>query len=142
MRETAGVRRGDEELLEILRPGYEALSRGDLDGFLKPFASDAVLHELPEMPDAGAYHGHAGMRRWAEAALELAEEWSWEPQEILASGDDILVVRVRLKVRGRESHLLVEQDIFHEVEYEGEQATVIRGFLNPAAALAAAGGRL
>ena len=43
---------------ELVRSGYEAFQRGDVEGALAAFADDIVFHIPGRSPVAGDYHGH------------------------------------------------------------------------------------
>lgn len=123
---------------EQLRNGYAALSRGDLDVWLKGFAEDAELHELAEAPDTQVYRGRDEIRTWATRNQELVEDWDWVPEEFIALDNGRVLVRVRFRARGRGSGILVEQAVFHLVDFDGEAVAAVRGFIDEATARRAA----
>ena len=123
----------------ILRDGYAALSRGDIDAWLQGIHVDAQLHELSEVPDAAIYRGPEGFRAWAEAALELVEEWEWEPEEFILDREDVAVVRVHLRIRGRGGGVPIEQTVFHFFRLTDAELVEIRAYLEEGRALEAAG---
>ena len=54
-----------EETLELARAGYDAWSRGDLDGMLVTLGEDVEFWTSGVFPGLEAvYRGHAGMRRF------------------------------------------------------------------------------
>ncbi len=123
----------------MLEQGYEALSRGDVDGWLKTVHVDVELHELAEMPDTAVYRGREELRKWALAALELVEQWQWVPEEVRFEGDDSAFVRVAFTARGRGSGAPMTQVVFHVIKFRDDQVMTIRGFLDQAQALEAVG---
>ena len=44
----------------------------------------------------GTYRGHAELRAWAEAALEVSSEWQLTPEEFIDARSQALFVRVRV----------------------------------------------
>jgi len=128
-----------QETQGILRDGYAALSRGDIDAWLQGVHTDAQLHELSEVPDAATYRGPAGFRAWAEAALELVEEWEWEPEEFILDHEDVAVVRVHLRIRGRGGGVPIDQTVFHVFRLRDAELMEIRAYLEKDRALEAAG---
>jgi ketosteroid isomerase-like protein len=74
------------ENVEIVRRNYEAFTRRDIDAWLESVREDAELHEVSEIPDAAVYRGHEGLRRWAEALMQLVSEWRWTPEEFVYQG--------------------------------------------------------
>ncbi|HYH62323.1 MAG TPA: nuclear transport factor 2 family protein [Solirubrobacterales bacterium] len=127
-----------QETQRFLRDGYAALSRADIDAWLQGVHADAELHELSEVPDAAIYRGPDGFRAWAEAALELVEEWEWEPEEFVVDHGDVAVVRVNLRIRGR-GGVPVEQTVFHVFRLRDAMLVEIRAYLDQRQALKAAG---
>jgi ketosteroid isomerase-like protein len=125
--------------IEALRSGYEALSERDVEGWLEGFDRDAELHELADIPDSAVYRGHDGLRRWAAGALELAGQWTWTPEEFVSAPNGRMMVRVRFQARGSGSGTPVEQTVFHVFELRDAKVIVIRGFLDHAEAVEAAG---
>jgi ketosteroid isomerase-like protein len=127
------------ETLELIRPAYEALSRGDIDAWLETVHADAELHELADVPDSRVYRGHDEIRQWAQAAMQLFPEWQWTPEKLLYEGDDGIVVRTRLSARGSGSGVPVELVVFHVLDFRDSQVIRIRGWLDRAQALEAVG---
>ncbi len=119
-----------KENVNLIREGYEALSRQDIAAWLQGVDPDVELHELAEIPDTAVYRGREGLRQWAEAALELVEDWRWEPEEFIQNSGGIVVVRVRFTARGRGSGAPVDQVIFHVLDVRDGKVAVIRGFLD------------
>ena len=93
-----------KEDVEIVRRlfeyGADAKARADRrDGSLTadhPFFMiwhpECVLEELPEMPDAAAYHGRAGVARYFAHIPELWEELTFTPAEVLDAPDGVVAV--------------------------------------------------
>jgi ketosteroid isomerase-like protein len=121
-----------------IRGSYEALSDGDIDGFLASISPDAELHEIREMPDARVYHGREEIREWAEATFALVEDWEWKAEEIVRETDRVYLIRVRLTLHGRGSGIPITQVLHHVLEFSEGKAAVIRGFLGEQEALEAA----
>jgi ketosteroid isomerase-like protein len=124
---------------QALAPGYQALSRGDLDAFLAGLHEDAELHELSEMPDTAVYRGHAEIRAWIENGMSLLDGWEWVPVEVVYEGEGVVVARIRFSARGGESGAPFERLLFHVIEFRDGKATRLRGFLDESEAIRAAG---
>jgi len=77
-----------EEALEVLDPAIEVR---DFD-----------------IPDADTYRGHDGYRRWLANWMETFPETSIELEEILDSGDRVVVI-IRVMARGRGSGIELER---------------------------------
>ncbi len=100
-----------QENVEVVRRGYAELSRtGEFSWELVD--PEVEVHDPPLTPDARAYHGHAGLRE-AMRNVELAfEEVSFEAEDFLDAGDDVVVL-VRMIGRGKGSGVEVDARIAH-----------------------------
>jgi ketosteroid isomerase-like protein len=125
----------NQELVERI---YDALSRRDVDELLEAFTADAEVHELPEIPDAGVFSGHDGIRRWAEQHMEISEEWEFRLVEMLHDEADLTLAKAHFRVRGM-GGVPVEADLFHVAELRDGKFVRVQGFTNEAAARDAAG---
>jgi ketosteroid isomerase-like protein len=129
----------EEQRLALLRRGYDALSRRDLDAWLEDLAPGVEIHELPEIPDTDIYRGHEGVRRWFEGTAEFVESWRWTLEEVVKESGDTVVVRAHVELVGVLSAVPVEQTVYHVFKFTGSKAASIRGFLTDAEALEASG---
>jgi ketosteroid isomerase-like protein len=91
-----------QENVEIVRRGYELVSRADVAGLLELVDPECELHENVLAPDAAVYHGPEGVRKWLEASLEAFREFRFEPERFIESGDWV-VAPVHAHGRGRKS---------------------------------------
>jgi hypothetical protein len=94
----------------LVRTGYDAFVRGDLDavrGFLHP---DVLWHVAGTGPLAGVYKGHGEILQFFARVAELTEGTiSIEAGDILAS-DDQVVVLTHLRAR-RGDHVLDDRGV-------------------------------
>jgi ketosteroid isomerase-like protein len=124
-------------LPDVIVDSYEALSRRDLDRWVECTTADVELHEVAEVPDAAVYRGHRQVRDWAEGMLQLADQWSWVPEEVLLAEADTFVIRAG--IRGRSATgVPLDLTVFHVIRTEGDKVASFRGFLDRSAALEAA----
>jgi ketosteroid isomerase-like protein len=107
--------------VDMVRKGYEAFARGDLDAALDMMDPQIEAHDPPEVPDATVHRGREAVRRDWEETLDLFEDI--EIEEIFERDEEI-VLFVRYAGRGRESDAAVE---------------ALRHYSDRAQALAAAG---
>jgi ketosteroid isomerase-like protein len=95
-----------ESDLDLLRRGYEAFNRRDVEGLLTFFDPDATWIPSPSAWGAGrTYHGHEGVARLLEELERDWQEFQSIPEEFRQVGDLILVlgqVRATPKNGGRE----------------------------------------
>lgn len=84
---------GERENVQLVKDGYAAFGRGDLQGLLSLFAEDIEWISPGEgLPLAGTYRGHAEVAGFFQKLSQLAEFSSFEPREFVAEGDRVLVV--------------------------------------------------
>jgi uncharacterized protein len=80
--------------VEVLRGGYEAFGRGDMDAVMQTWADD-IEWEGPnatELPGGGT---HRGKQDVAQMAGQIAENWDpfhVQPDEFLEQGDTVVVL--------------------------------------------------
>ena len=84
-------------LIRRLYPIGEAMNLDDLLGALPvliPEFADPEVEwiESPNRVDRRTYRGHRGVRQAMEHWLEQLDEYSYEPQQIVDCGDDVLVI--------------------------------------------------
>jgi ketosteroid isomerase-like protein len=128
-----------EENVEIVRHGYEAVNRRDIDTWLEGFQADVEIRDLPTIPDAQVRRGHDDLRKWVEMMRDVwTEESYYEPQEFTDAGD-FVIVAVRAHAWGRGSGAPVEIDFFQVFEMREGKVQRAWGFFDKAEALAAAG---
>lgn len=86
---------------EIARSATEAISKGDVEGFLGHHADDVVLHFPGSGPMAGDYRGKsevAGVFQQQQQVLDAPPEV--EVHDILASDDHAVVLNKTRATRG------------------------------------------
>jgi ketosteroid isomerase-like protein len=139
-----------EQNVEIVRRGYGAFDRSvelvraerfeewEAMPEWELYDPDVVLEELAEIPDSDTYEGIAGLKRWFRAGAETFESIQWEPRGFTTHGPHVLV-DVHGRFRGAGSGVDVEQDLTHLFTLRSGRILRIRGFLDRAKALEAAG---
>ncbi len=101
-----------QENVELIRGGYEAFARGDVDAVLGRLDPEIELRPAPEFPGEDSYHGHAGFLAYSERWLESWEEYRIIPEEFIEVGDRVVVVH-RAVGRGKGSGIDVETRAAH-----------------------------
>jgi hypothetical protein len=89
-----------QENVEIVRQGYEAFNRGDLDQVLDQMSEDLVTYRGAGFGDT--FHGKQGYLKVTAEWTENFSEWSVAPKEFIDAGDHV-VVRVAQEARGEQS---------------------------------------
>ena len=129
-----------QENVEILRRGYEALSRGDLDAVLELCDPD-IESVLPEGGiNTGTLRGHRAVRDFLESYIDAFESFRMEPERFLEADDQVVVV-LRVVGRGRGSGLEVDVRPAHLWTMDRGRAVRVQTFTESEheAALEAAG---
>ena len=124
--------------LELVKEGYEAFKRGDLDWVLEHFHPEILVENRAEAPDSATFHGHSGFLRYLEGWLSAWEEFRVEPQEFISTNDQVLVL-LRQYARGKGSDVEMVEDVAHLWTVREEQAVAYRVFTHQADALRAIG---
>jgi ketosteroid isomerase-like protein len=120
-----------DELIALVRSGYEALNRRDFDGWMQQLDPQVEVYELAEAPEPSVYRGPEGVRGWLQKQDEVFEEFSMEPTDIVVSGDVVLAT-VAMHGRGRGSSAPVMLRLFHVLTMRDGRVLRVRGFLNEA----------
>jgi uncharacterized protein len=122
----------------LLRAGYEAFNRGEIDAVLDLLDEDVELRPPPNSLEPQPLRGRDAVREYL--APNLFELQRAEPQEILEEGDRILVI-ARARARGRGSGIELDDTVFHLWTLAGERAVRFEVHLDRDEAVAALRGR-
>ena len=84
----------EQENLDIIRRGYEAFGRGDLDTLLSLFDKDIewVTPGPPELLTAGRRRGIPAVAEFFRTLGDTFEIQRFEPKEFIAQGDRVVVI--------------------------------------------------
>ena len=137
-----------QEDVEAVRRIYEAApeverfvrERGDLTAhpWLSLWHPEAVLKDLPEVPDASTYEGREAIDRYVETALRDAwEEWRFVPREI-TDGPAGVFVAVDNSARSR-AGVELRMDLFQVLRVRDGMIAYAAGYLDRRQALEDAG---
>jgi len=96
----------EQENVDIVRRGYEAYGRGDLDSLLSLFDENIewISPGPAELPTAGTRRGREQVGEFFKAVNELFEVQRFEPQTFIAQGDHVVVLgedTSRVKATGK-----------------------------------------
>jgi ketosteroid isomerase-like protein len=93
---------------DLLRAGYDAWNRADLDAWLELLDPDIVIRTSGAFPDfAPEYRGLGGAKRFWGQMLEPWKEFRIEVEQMEEEGD-IAAAGIRFVARGRDSGVDVE----------------------------------
>ena len=123
------------ERVDFLRQGYAALQRDDLEAF-KALARGRLdpEFEFHLVWDGRVLKGYEGTLEWLSDTRETWADYSQEVEEIIESGEQVLVV-LRISARGGESGVPVAQEMAVVWTFDGDRAFRARSFASRAAAL-------
>ena len=93
--------------VEVVRRGYEALGRFEVEPFLPDCDPELEFVSLVGQVEGGSYRGHEGMRKFVS---DLAEAWDlWEPvPEHLEGAGDNVIATGRTRLRGKGSGVVID----------------------------------
>jgi ketosteroid isomerase-like protein len=128
-----------EENVEIVRRGFEAYSRRDVDGFLSHLDPEVELRSaIVGGAEGKVYRGHDGVRKWIADSDESFIELVTDLSEFRDVGDQVLAFG-HIRARGRESGLELESPTGWVFAVRDGKLVKAEGFLSTAAALEAVG---
>lgn len=90
--------------IEVVRRGYEAMRRRDIDEVLRDCDPDIVFVSLVGQVEGKVYEGHQGIRDFFYDLLGAWELWLPQPQQFEEVGDAVLVTGTS-QLRGKGSGL-------------------------------------
>jgi uncharacterized protein len=93
--------------VQIVKDGFAAMARGDLDGVLAGLHPRIVWHPSDDFPEAGPFVGFDGIRALFALIFESFEEFMLEPERFIELGDTV-VVPVHQSGRGKSSGASVD----------------------------------
>ena len=135
-----------QQNVDLIRRMYrvgEAMSLDDLLAALPeliPQFADPEIEwiESPSRIDRRTYRGYEGVREAMQHWLEDFEQYSYEPQEVVDCGDDVLVI-AREQGQGAASGVPVTAESYQLFTIRDGKVLRFRGFSDRASALEAAG---
>jgi len=130
----------EQSNVAVVQQTYEAFGRGDIPGVLDLLTDDVVwtLQGPTTIPFAGVHRGHKGIAEFFSLVEEALEFEHFEPREIVAQGDTVVVLgyeRSLAKATGRP----LEQEWVHIYTLRDGKIAMGRFFEDTAAEVAAFG---
>jgi uncharacterized protein len=127
-----------QEVLKMVRAGYEAFNRGDMEAALAPLHPDIEWWPAADEPITDPYRGHDGYRSLVAGIREAVPDLQVEVEELFVAGDRV-VVCLRFSGRGRDSGVPVEIRETHVARLRDGKVIELREYREKDAALQAAG---
>jgi len=86
---------------EVARSGTEALSKGDMEGFLSLHTDDTVVHFPGRGPMAGDHRGKDGVAQMFQQQMQMLDSPpEIETHDILANDDHVVILNTVKATRG------------------------------------------
>lgn len=124
--------------IEIVRRAHEALNGRDVQALLAECDPEFRLDMADRVLNPEVYEGHEGIRRFLADVHEAWETFTWEPEELMESGDLVLSL-IRSLGRGRGSGLELDRSAAMLWIVPADRAVSLRFFRDRASAREAAG---
>lgn len=129
-----------EKSVEASRRLWDRFMAGDMESVLASLDAGVEVRDMPEMPDASVYHGHAGWLAQIAKFREAFDEMDYRVLEHIDCGDQVVTV-IEAAATGTGSGI-TGVGTYAEVEtWRDGRVTSIAYFLSKEAALEAAGPR-
>jgi ketosteroid isomerase-like protein len=114
-----------EENVEIVRRGFAAYNRGDLEGVLEDWAPDAVCDWSNSRGfDAGVYRGRGEILAFWQRFLETFDEVRLEIEDLVEVEDGLLIVENVAYLRGRDGIKTQARSAWLITIRDGEQTSL------------------
>ena len=78
----------------------QTTSSADFSRMRQTMSPDVVLHQSPDLPFGGDYHGHAGYEEWAKKMSRIFDQLQVSERQFFEQ-DDTVVVVCRFRTRSR-----------------------------------------
>src|SRR5918992_955604 len=96
------------ENVELVQRRFGAALEDDWETALEAVDPDVEIHDF-DLPDAGVYHGHEGLRAWVARWSEGWESWRMENPEFRDAGDTVVAL-FTIVARGGHSGMELQRD--------------------------------
>ena len=128
----------EERNLEAVRTVFERFGAGDVPGILEGLEPDVTIefYGPSVIPYAGTYQGREEARGFFETVLRSVEIHVFEPQEMIARGDKV-VVTGHLRLTAKSTGGVIESDFVHVITLRNGRWARFRDFMNTAVAVEA-----
>ena len=94
--------------MEVVRAVVDSFNRGDFAAALALCTEDVEFDWSRRLLDGEVFHGHEGLRRFMEGALEIFDEIHIPSEDMTDLGDGLVLLAGSARFRGHASGLSVE----------------------------------
>jgi ketosteroid isomerase-like protein len=130
---------GENQLLDMVRGGYELWNAGDVEAVSRMWSDDFEWHNDPSWPGQQVYYGRDTVVRFLkDEVVNVIDLGEIEVDRIEVFGDELVICMIA-RTRGQGSELDIGKvPIFHVAKLRGREVVRVRAFLDEAQAMAAA----
>ena len=96
-------------------------------GLAATLGPDVVLHQSPDLPWGGTFHGHAGYEDWARQMSRAFDQLEVKDARFFEDGDTV-VITCRLVTRSRASSETLDLPMAQVVRVRGDRIAEFRPF--------------
>jgi ketosteroid isomerase-like protein len=121
----------EDPRVELLRTGFEAFERGDIEYVLSTLDPEIEVYAPQEVGNAGTFHGHEGFLRWSSAWYEAWDEFSQKLRKVEPIGERHVVTDVDQTARGRHSRVELKQSATYVYEVRDGKAVYMSISFDP-----------
>lgn len=104
-----------------------AAGGADFSAMAATLDPEVVLHQSPDLPWGGEFHGHAGYEEWAKAMSAAFDRLEVKDQQTFSEGDTV-VITCRLVTCSRANGETLEMPMTQVVRVRGERIVEFRPF--------------
>ena len=113
--------------IQLLKRAYDALSRGDVDGFVQDFDPQVVRIEWEGFPAERTYRGIDAVKAHVVEGRGTWAEGTCTPVEFTVAGDKV-VLRVKIHVRLKEQTDWLDGEVGDVFVFRAGKAIEFRSF--------------
>jgi len=128
-----------EQNVEIVRRGFDALNRRDLEALDPIFSEEAEFRSVLAASEGRLFRGHQGIRDYFAWFDDAFDEYASDLEEVIDAGEDRVVALFKFTARGRGSGVTLDQRAAMVITLRGERIARMDSYFDPAEALEAAG---
>ena len=104
-----------------------AAGGADFTAMAATLAPDVVLHQSPDLPWGGDFHGHAGYEDWARQMSAAFDQLEVRDRRFFVEGDTV-VITCRLITRSRATGEVLDLPMAQVVRTSGDRIVEFRPF--------------
>ena len=124
--------------VELIRAGFDAWERGDVEEALGHYHPEVETFAPPEIGNSGTFHGIDGFMQWTQAWFEAWESFDQELISVEPIGETHVLQKVMQTGRGKGSGIEVKREATYVYDIRGEKLAFIALFFTHEDALALA----